>query len=185
MGYLSTYFDNVSPIEYKVFESKNKELFCLKKQGRNISLNKIEKNGKPRVKVIEKEYYEMHNQDWSYPELRWPKSRILRIYNPTQLYSPTAGFRGGKPGNAYLDIVTLSTKPNNNPDSRVVTVEAVRPDKTISRFKLHLKRHGSQILENNNSKTELKQLINGYFPTTIKKYAGECLKLLKRMKQVI
>ena len=35
------------------------------------------------------------------------------------------------------------------------------------------------------SKEDLKQLIKGDFPATIKKYAGECLKLMERLKPAI
>ena len=182
MGYLSSFFDNVSPIEYKTLKPKNKLWRSITKQGENVTLNEIDRYGRPKIRVIEKEYYDMYNQDWSYPERKWPNRRILRVYKPSENYQPIKGYRKGKPGNGYVDIVTLSKKPNKKPDSRVVTVEAVRQDSTISRFKLYLKKRGSQILENNNSKEELKQLIKGDFPATIKKYAGECLKLLKRMK---
>lgn len=182
MGYLSSYFDNVSPIKYKTLEPKSKPWLCIKKQGENLSLNKIDGNGKPRISIIEKEYYDVHNQDWSYPEGRWPQKRILRVYNPTEEYQPINDYKGGKPGNGFVDIVTLSKKPKQRPDSRLVTVEAVRPDSTVSHFKLHLKKRGSKILENNNSKEDLIQLLKGNFSATIKKYAGECLKILKKTK---
>ncbi len=182
MGYLSSYFDSVSPVEYKTLEPKNKTWRCLTKRGENVSLNEIDKNGKPKIRVIEKEYYDIHNQDWSYPEKRWPHKRILRVYKPSENYQPIKGYKDGKPGNGFVDIVTLSNKPHKKPDSRVVTVETIRPDYSISHFKLHLKKRGSKILENNNSADDLIYLIKNDFPATIKKYAGECLKLLKRMK---
>lgn len=185
MGYLSSYFDSVSPVEYKMFEAKNGTLCCLTRQGANMSLNKVYKQKTPKTRVIEKEYYDIRNQDWSYPEMRWPNRRTLRVYKPTETYCPIAGYSGAKPGNGYVDIVTLSKQPNMQTDSRLVVVEAVKQDFTISRFKLHLKKRGSKILENNNSKEDLKQLIKGDFPATIKKYAGECLKLMERLKPAI
>ncbi len=182
MGYLSSYFDNVSPVKYKILKPKNKIWRCITKQGKNVTLNEIDKKGHPKIKTIEKEYYDMHNQDWSYPEKRWPQKRILRVYNPTEKYCPINGYQDKNPGNGYVDIITLSKKPNKKSDSRVISVEAVKPDLSVSYFKLHLKKRGSKIIENNNSIKDLKQLIKGKFPETIKKYAKECLKLLKRSK---
>ncbi len=182
MGYLSTYFDDVSPVQYKTLEPKNKIWRCIKKQGNNVSLNEIDKKRRPKVSVIEKEYYAIYNQDWSYPDKKWPKNRILRVYNPSEGYRPINGFTGGKPGCSYVDIVTLSKKPSLKADSRVVEVETIKPDSTAARFKLYLKKRGSKIIENNSSKEELKSIIKGNFPATVKKYAQICLKLLKRLK---